>query len=150
MHSKDALLEWIIAFKAFKTVTLTALGIMLLATRRADPTDFLTNAAMTLHLPITSHLMQRVLNAAANLSLHRREALALTAFAYAALLGTEGLGLYLRKPWARWFTIIATSSLIPLEIYECVRELHVGRVVILIINVLVVIYLARRKEIFER
>lgn len=150
MQSRDTLLKWIIAFKAFKTVTLASLGLTLLATRHADPTDFLMSAAMTLHLPITSHVMERVLNVAANLSVHRREALAITAFAYAALLGTEGLGLHYRQPWARWFTIIATASLIPLEIYECVRELHPGRFVILVINVLVVIYLARRKEIFER
>jgi uncharacterized membrane protein (DUF2068 family) len=148
MH-RDTLLKWIIAFKALKTALLAALGVTLLATRQADPTDFLMRAAMLLHLPITSHLMQHLLASAANLTVHRREALAVTAFAYSALLGTEGVGLHYRKPWARWLTIIATASLIPLEIYECMRELHVGRVVILIINVLVVVYLARRKEIFE-
>jgi len=146
---KDTVLKWIIAFKAFKTAMLATLGVLLLATRRADPTDLFMQSAMTLHLPVTSHLMQRVLAFAANLSVHRREALAATAFGYAVLLGTEGIGLHYRKPWARWFTIIATASLIPLEVYECVRELHVGRVVVLIINVLVVVYLARRKEIFE-
>jgi uncharacterized membrane protein (DUF2068 family) len=149
MHSRDWLLKWIIAFKVLKTTSLAALGVTLLATRHKDPTDFLIRMALTLHLPVTSHLMERLLNFVANLTVQRRVALALTAFAYAALLGTEGVGLHYRKPWARWLTIIATASLIPLEVYECFRELHVGRVVILIINVLVVIYLARRKEIFE-
>jgi uncharacterized membrane protein (DUF2068 family) len=149
MHSRDWLLKWIIAFKVLKTTSLAALGVTLLATRHKDPTDFLINTAMTLHVPITSHLLQRMLSFVANLTVQRRVALAATAFAYAALLGTEGVGLHYRKPWARWLTIIATASLIPLEVYECFRELHVGRVVILIINVLVVIYLVRRKEIFE-
>jgi uncharacterized membrane protein (DUF2068 family) len=149
MHSRDWLLKWIIAFKVLKTTSLAALGVTLLATRHKDPTNFLINTAMTLHVPITSHLLQRMLSFVANLTVQRRVALAATAFAYAALLGTEGLGLHYRKPWARWLTIIATASLIPLEVYECFRELHVGRVVILIINVLVVIYLVRRKEIFE-
>jgi uncharacterized membrane protein (DUF2068 family) len=79
----------------------------------------------------------------------KQTALALTAFGYAALMGTEGIGLYLRKPWARWFTIIATSSLIPVEVYEIVREVHLLRVVILVVNVAVVVYLYRRKEVFE-
>lgn len=149
MHSRDWLLKWIIAFKVLKTTSLAALGVTLLATRHKDPTDLLIKTAMTLHLPVTSHLVQRLLTFAANLTVQRRVALAATAFAYSALLGTEGVGLHYRKPWARWLTIIATASLIPLEIYECMRELHIGRVVILIINVLVVIYLARRKEIFE-
>jgi len=54
-----------------------------------------------------------------------------------------------RKPWARWFTIIATSSLIPIEVYEIVRELHPIRVFVLLANVAIVIYLVRRKELFE-
>jgi uncharacterized membrane protein (DUF2068 family) len=149
MRSRDTVLKWIIAFKVVKTASLASLGIALLVTRRRDPTDVLLRTAMMLHLPVTSRLMQRALEVAANLSIHRREALALTAFAYAALLGTEGVGLHYRKPWSRWLTIIATASLVPLEIYECAREPHVVRFVILAINVLVVIYLARRKEIFE-
>jgi uncharacterized membrane protein (DUF2068 family) len=148
MH-RDTLLKWIIAFKALKSALLAALGIMFLVTRHRDPTDLIWRAVMVLHLPVTSHLVQRALAMAANLTVHRREALAATAFGYSLLLGTEGVGLHYRKPWARWFTIIATASLIPLEIYECLREAHLVRFLVLIINILVVIYLARRKEIFE-
>ena len=148
MH-RDTLLKWIIAFKALKTALLASLGVTLLVTRHRDPSDLLMRVAMTLHLPVTSHLVQRALAVAANLTVHRREALAATAFGYAMLLGTEGVGLHYRKPWARWLTIVATASLIPLEIYECIRELHLGRVLVLIVNILIVIYLARRKEIFE-
>jgi Predicted membrane protein (DUF2127) len=61
--------------------------------------------------------------------------LAVTSFAYAILMGAEGLALSLRKPWARWFTVIASSSLVPVEIYEIVREVHPIRVVVLVINV---------------
>ena len=148
MH-RDTLLKWIIAFKALKSALLAGLGVMLLVTRHRDPTELIVRAALMLHLPVTSHLMERALAFAANLTIHRREALAITAFGYAALLGTEGIGLHYRKPWARWFTIIATASLIPLEVYECIRELHLIRVLVLIVNILVVIYLARRKEIFD-
>ena len=45
-------------------------------------------------------------------------------------------------PWARLFTIIATSSLVPLEAYEIAREVHALRVLILLLNVAVVVYLA--------
>ena len=148
MH-RDTLLKWIIAFKALKSALLAGLGVMLLVTRHRDASDLLTRVVMTLHLPVTSHLVRRALEIAANLTVHRREALAATAFGYSLLLGTEGVGLHYRKPWARWFTIIATASLIPFEIYECLRELHVVRILVLLVNILVVIYLARRKEIFE-
>jgi uncharacterized membrane protein (DUF2068 family) len=149
IRSRDFLLKWIIAFKALKSSSLAGLGIWLLATRHNDPTDMLIRAAMKLNLPVTSQLMQRALSFAANLTVHRRMALAATAFAYSALMGTEGIGLHYRKPWARWFTIIATGSLIPFEVYECARRLSLLRFVILVINILVVIYLVKRKEIFE-
>ena len=49
-----SLLPWIIAFKAFKSVTLTALAIVLLTTRHADPADVLMRFALAVHLPLTS------------------------------------------------------------------------------------------------
>ena len=57
--------------------------------------------------------------------------------------------MHFRKPWARWFTIGATTSLIPIEIYEIVREVHLVRVLLLVANVAIVLYLVRRRELFE-
>ena len=64
-------------------------------------------------------------------------------------MGAEGTGLYLRKRWARWFTIGATSSLIPIEVYEIIREPHVVRVLVFLANVAIVVYLARGRELFD-
>jgi uncharacterized membrane protein (DUF2068 family) len=141
-------LPWIVAFKAFKTVTLTALGIALLSTRTGDPVDWLIRLALTVHLPLTSRLFNRALIFTSNLTTTKQTALAITAFAYAALMGTEGTALHLRKPWARWLTIVATSSLIPIELYEIAREVHPIRIVVLIVNVAVVIYLWHHEELF--
>ena len=144
-----ATLSWIIAFKALKALALTALGVALLTTRHADPVDLLIRFALAAHLPLTSRLLDRVLTFLANLTVSRQTALAISAFAYALLMGTEGVALYFRHPWARWFTIVATASLIPLEIYELLREPHLTRFAVLVVNVTVVVYLARRKEIFD-
>jgi len=140
---------WIVAFKAFKAVTLTALGIALLLSRRADPVELLVQLAMAVHLPLTSRLLNRLLAILAGLTVTRPTALAITAFAYAILMASEGVALYLRKPWARWFTIGATSSLIPIEVYEIVRKPHPMRVLVLSANIAVVLYLFERREIFE-
>ncbi|HMF98950.1 MAG TPA: DUF2127 domain-containing protein [Vicinamibacterales bacterium] len=149
MRSSTSPLMWIIAFKAFKTVSLVALGITLLATRRGDPVDLLTRFALAVHLPLSSELFDRALRLAMNLTLRRQTAIGVTALGYALLMGSEGIALYLRKPWARWFTIIATSSLLPIEIYEIVREVRPLRVAVLLANVAVVIYLVKRKDLFE-
>jgi len=150
MRSRLTALDGIIAFKAFKAVTLTALGIALLATRRDDPVDVLTRLALTIHLPLSSALFDRALAFALNLSVAKQTALGVTAFGYAALMGAEGVALYWRKPWARWFTIGATTSLVPIEVYEIVREVHAIRIVVLLANIAIVIYLFVRKDIFEQ
>lgn len=45
----------------------------------------------------------------------------LTAF-YSAIFLTEGAGLLARKRWAEYFTVLATGSFIPVEIYEVCRR----------------------------
>jgi uncharacterized membrane protein (DUF2068 family) len=145
---RDSLLPWIIAFKAFKAVTLTALGIALVAAHRSDPVEALVRLAIAVHLPLTSRLFQQLAQSAGNLTLTKETALALTAFGYATLMGTEGVALHLRRPWARWFTIIATSSLIPFEIYEIIREVHPIRLLVLVANIGIVVYLWQRKDMF--
>jgi uncharacterized membrane protein (DUF2068 family) len=144
------LLPWIVAFKAFKTLTLAALGVLLLVVRHSDPTHVLMRVALSVHLPLTSRAFEEALRFAASLTVTKETALAITAFGYAALMGTEGVGLYLRKPWSRWFTVGATSSLIPIEIFEIVRAPHAVRILVLIANAAIVVYLVRRRELFER
>jgi uncharacterized membrane protein (DUF2068 family) len=68
---------------------------------------------------------------------------------YAALFLTEGTGLLFRKRWAEWLTIVATSSLLPIEVYELVKQFTAVRLVALLANAAVVfylVYLVRQKE----
>ena len=74
----------------------------------------------------------------------------MTAFGYTVLMGSEGIALYLRKPWARWFTIIATSSLIPVEVYRNRSEVRrLPRALVLVVNVAIVAYLWRQDLLEE-
>jgi uncharacterized membrane protein (DUF2068 family) len=68
---------------------------------------------------------------------------------YAALFLTEGTGLLFRKRWAEWLTIVATSSLMPLEVYELIKVFTVVRLLVVLVNaavVLFLIYRVRQKE----
>jgi len=145
----SSLLPWIIAFKAVKAALLTTLGIALLFAIHRDPVDVVVAIAQAVHLPLASRLLDRAFTLAVYATPAKEVGLAVTAFGYAILMGAEGIGLYLRRPWARWFTIGATSSLIPIEVYEIVREPRPLRVVILLLNLAVVWYLWQRKEVFE-
>jgi uncharacterized membrane protein (DUF2068 family) len=143
-------LAWIIAFKVIKGVALVVIGVLLLATRRMiPPDDLLGEIAHWLHVPLTSRLLQRALLHTASLTPQREAVVAWTALAYGGLFGTEAVGLSVRAGWARWLTIIATGCLIPLECYELVQHPTFVRLGILLVNLAVVGYLVRRKEMFE-
>src|SRR6185312_11733896 len=67
---------------------------------------------------------------------------------YAAIEGLEAVGLWLQKRWAEYLTFIATTALIPLEVYEIVTKGSPLKVLTLIINVAVVAYLLWAKRLF--
>src|SRR5436305_15297602 len=72
-----------------------------------------------------------------------KELTALGAF-YSALFLTEGTGLLLRARWAEWLTIVATSLFIPLEVYELLKEFTLVRLVVLLVNCAIVLFLLYR------
>src|SRR4051812_608020 len=68
--------------------------------------------------------------------------------AYAVIEGLEAVGLWYQKRWAEYLTFIATTALIPLELYEIVTKGSPLKVLTLIINVAVVAYLLVAKRLF--
>lgn len=62
-------------------------------------------------------------------------------FAYGALFMVEGLGLLLRKRWAEFMTVISTTGLLPIEVYELLHRPRWAKAVILLANLLIVAYL---------
>ena len=65
----------------------------------------------------------------------------LGAVGYGVLELVEGVGLWFDQLWAEYLTVIATSLLIPLEIYELVRHPTVWKAGGLVLNILIVVYL---------
>jgi len=59
------------------------------------------------------------------------------------LSGIEGLALRAGRWWAPWLVVIATSALLPIEIWELARRPAWGRVGIVGVNLAVVAYLLR-------
>ena len=67
--------------------------------------------------------------------------LSISTFFYAGLTLTEGIGLALRRRWAEFFSIIMTTSFIPIELWEIHHHTTIPKLVLLILNVAVVVYL---------
>ena len=99
-----------------KSVALTALGVLLLSVRHADPIDEVVRVVSALHLPLTSYWVDRILLLLAGLTVRKETALALAAFAYALLMSTEALALYVGHPGrgvfdrAHWHDCVSDRS----------------------------------------
>lgn len=70
--------------------------------------------------------------------------LSVVLYIYFALHFTEGVGLLLHKRWAEYFTVISTSLLVPLEVYELFHKFSATKLVVLILNLAIVAYLIYR------
>src|SRR3954453_18005122 len=68
--------------------------------------------------------------------------------AYALLEGAEAVGLWLQKRWAEYLTFIATTALLPLEIYELTHSISPFKIIALIVNIAIVVYLLMAKRLF--
>ena len=68
--------------------------------------------------------------------------------AYGVLEGVEAVGLWYTKRWAEYLTFIATTILLPLEIYELAHRVSFLKILGFIINVAVVVYLLFAKRLF--
>jgi uncharacterized membrane protein (DUF2068 family) len=67
---------------------------------------------------------------------------------YALLEGIEAVGLWLGQRWAEYLTFVATTLLLIPEVYELTGRITATKIITLIINVAVVIYLLFAKRLF--
>lgn len=141
---RDPGLVVIAVFKLFKGVTLIALGLG--AFRLANPTTLHRLVDWLLHFSLTTgqRFIDKTIDLLSNLTRGHAAALGLGAMLYGSLFTVEGIGLWKGKRWAEYLTVIATSTLVPFEVYELTQRLTMVRVSALIVNVGAVIYLVYR------
>ncbi len=74
--------------------------------------------------------------------------LALGALAFGLVEATEAVGLWLEKRWAEYLTVVATASLLPLEVIELSHHVTVVKGFGFLLNIAVVGYLLWAKRLF--
>jgi uncharacterized membrane protein (DUF2068 family) len=142
-ESPAALLA-IALFKLVKGVLLMIVGIGTLKLLHRDVAATVLHWIDILRVDPDNRLIHSLLARVVSVTPKQLAAASVGTFIYAALLLTEGTGLLLRKRWAEYFTIITTAGLIPLELYEIHRHLSAAKIMILLLNIAIVIYLIAR------
>jgi len=142
-HGDDRprLLLLIAAFKLTKGFILLAVGISALRLLHRDLAMEVDRWADLFRVDPGNYYVHRLLVRLSILDEKRLKELSVGTFFYSALLLTEGTGLLLRRVWAEYFTVIATSSFLPLEIYELVKRVTIAKAIVLLLNIAVVVYL---------
>jgi uncharacterized membrane protein (DUF2068 family) len=135
----------IMLYKFAKAASQVAAAVVIIVALQFDLTIKLVHVVAMIANHLTS---QMALRAARFVLAHLSSGtIGFTAAALAAdavISVVEGWALYHRHWWGPWLVVLATGSLIPLEVYELVRKVRLGRAIILVLNVAVVVYLVIR------
>jgi len=143
-HSHRAGLRTVALIEALKGVLALSGAYFLVRMIRHD-VDFEEAAKHILfffHISRHHHLSRQFLEAAERLSNASLGAIFGIAIAYASLRFLEGYGLWRQRVWAEWLAIVSGCIYLPFEIRLLVRRPNEFHWVILLINVLVVLYIA--------
>ncbi len=131
----------IAVFKFLKSAALIALGVGAFKLLHKDLCDLTEYWVRALRLDPGSRYVEAALAKVVNLHPEQIKKLGLVSFLYAGLFLAEGTGLWMQKRWGEWLTVIITSSLVPVEIYEIYRHPSAVKVAVLAVNVGIVAYL---------
>lgn len=141
-HKKHRGLMAIAALKFINGFGLLAIGLGALHYLHGDIDKDVAHWMELLRADPHNRYLLWVLEKLSNVDDRRLRQLSVGTFFYSALFLLEGTGLALAKRWAEYLTIVTTASLMPLEVYEIYVHLSWARVVVLLVNIVVVAYLA--------
>jgi uncharacterized membrane protein (DUF2068 family) len=142
--SKSSILVLIGALKLFKALLLLVVGIGAIKFLHRDVVNTVMHWIQVLRVDPDNRFVHGLLVKIFRVTPKQLKELSVGTLLYAGLFATEGVGLLLQKRWAEYFTIITTSALIPLEIYELALHLTMTKLIFTFVNVLIVWYLVAR------
>jgi uncharacterized membrane protein (DUF2068 family) len=146
----DRLLPWIAAERTVRAIVLLSVGAVLVTHPHANWADEITRLAERLGLDPRSNWIRRLMNDVRKIDTHEDVFFGAVALAYGALESAEAYGLWRRRRWGEWLTVIATSLLLVPEIWELTRSATPLKVGALLVNLAVVAYLLWRLRSAKR
>jgi uncharacterized membrane protein (DUF2068 family) len=140
----DRLLRLIAVERLFRAVVLVAIGIVLVTHAHTDWGQTINNVARDLGFDPSRNGIQKLIDKVRAISPNRYVVFGVVAVGYGILEGVEGYGLWRRRRWAEYLTVLATSLLFIPEIYEITKRATVGKAAALVVNAGIVAYLVWR------
>jgi uncharacterized membrane protein (DUF2068 family) len=95
-----------------------------------------------------SHGLLHDLERLVTLNVSTLRLIGLAAAVYALLEGAEAFGLWFQYRWAEYLTFVATFAFLPFELYELTKTVSALKVLALVVNVAILVYLLLAKRLF--
>lgn len=140
----DGLLRWIAAERGVRAVVLVAVGVVLATHLHTNWAREVSRFAEHLGMDPKSNGIHQIVQRLRKVKPTEQTLFAVVALAYGALEGVEAYGLWRRRRWAEWLTILATALLLIPEVWELTKSTTVLKLGGLVVNLLVVAYLLWR------
>ncbi|MEQ1795689.1 MAG: DUF2127 domain-containing protein [Nitrospira sp.] len=140
-HAHHTGLAAIAVLKLVKGVLVLLLGLGLLKLVHAEIATLFALLIEALHLNADSRLIHTLVLKVDALQPHSVLLAGLVSVGYAGLMLVEGGGLWLEYSWAAYLTVVSTSPLVPVELYEIIEQVTLLRVGALLLNLVIVFYL---------
>ena len=128
--------------RSLRGLLLLAAGTYLLFHLSTDFGQLAERIIRRIDIDPRQHFFHRVVTRLHRVHAHELRIAGIAALGYGALELVEGVGLWLDQLWAEYLTITATSLLIPFELYELAIRPSLWKAGGLVLNVLIVVYLA--------
>jgi uncharacterized membrane protein (DUF2068 family) len=141
---RDRLLPWIAAERGFRAVVLVAVGLVLVTHPHANWASEITHLGERLGLDPKGGWLQKLIDKVSKINANEDVVFGVAALAYGTLEGVEAYGLWRRRRWAEWLTVLATSLLFIPEIWELSKSTTLLKLGALLVNIAVVAYLIWR------
>jgi uncharacterized membrane protein (DUF2068 family) len=130
-------------WKLVEALALLAVAIGLLRYLHRDISGPILHLVHVFRMDPDNRYIHKFLTRVLAISPKQIRELSLGSFVYAVLRLIEGVGLVLRKRWAEYLVVVVTGIFIPLEAYELFHRFTPIRCGVLLVNLGVVVYLAR-------
>jgi uncharacterized membrane protein (DUF2068 family) len=127
-------------FEAFKGIAVILLGIVLLI-YHSDAEDLAEAMLDHLHIDADRRIGQLLMHAASQVSDARLWTIAGAALTYSTVRFVEAWGLWHRRIWAEWFALLSGAMYLPWEILKVAQRATAERLIVLVINVIIVLYM---------
>ncbi len=141
---QDKLLPFLAAERVLRAVVLIGVGLIVLTHVHADWVDTARRFAERIGLDPSRNETGKVITRLAGFGPQQAVRDGVIAVVYGVMEAVEGYGLFRRRPWAEYLTVLSTAVLFSPEIQELAKHPTDLKIVALALNIIIVLYLIVR------